>query len=129
MKKLFVHLLLCVAGVLVFSSCSKEKSEQNNYPPIVGTWYDISTTEGEYVSSSLELSWTFNENNTAIERIVMKINDITMRDESLNFTYRYDGKTISLIGEQSTLEYNVEITGNTMRLGNDESGYFTLTKK
>lgn len=129
MKKLFGLVLLCVAGMFVFSACSKEKSAYNNYPPIVGTWYDISTTEGEYVSSSLELSWTFNNNNTAIERVVMKVNDITLRDEALNFTYTYDGKTILLFGEQATLEYTVEITGNTMRLGNEETGYFTLTKK
>lgn len=45
MKKLFVHLLLCVAGVLVFSSCSKEKSEQLNNPLISTLWsYDDEVT-------------------------------------------------------------------------------------
>lgn len=126
MKKI---LSLLVISCLVLA-CSKETTEESNLYNIIGTWSEISTTEGEYISTTIETSWTFNMDNTATERVVFKMNDVSFRNELMNFRYQYDGhSTIHFTGDKSSFTYNVAVNGNTMRLGNEEDGYFNLTKQ
>lgn len=131
MKKYLSMTLLLTAMFLTFSSCSKDEEENNpiNYPSIIGSWSDISETPGEYVTTYLEVMWTFNSNNTATQRLILKLNDVTSRDVSLSFTYEYKGSTIILKNDKTTINYNISISGNKMKLGNEEDGYFNLTKK
>lgn len=130
MKKFLSMTLLLTAMFFTFSSCSKDDDEnnQNEYPSIIGSWSDITETTGEYVTSYLEVTWTFNSNNTATQRVILKFNNVTSRDNSSNFTYIYRGNTITLKNDKTTLEYEISASGNTMRLGNAEDGYFNLTK-
>lgn len=54
MKKLFVHLLLCVAGVLVFSSCSKDDDKgiaTYTFKCNISSYWDTSVRLFEYNSS------------------------------------------------------------------------------
>lgn len=123
-----------ILGLLVISclvlSCSKEKTEQSYLYDIIGTWSEISTTEGEYISTTTEVSWTFNIDDTATERLVLKMNDVSFCDELMHFSYHYDGRrTIHFTGNKSSFTYNVAVNGNAMRLGNEEDGYFNLTKQ
>ncbi|MBQ7823002.1 MAG: lipocalin family protein [Bacteroidaceae bacterium] len=104
--------------------------EEVNYEQIIGTWTETSYTEGEYVSSKIELSWTFRSDKTATQRIVLYINNINTKDVSVDFTYVYNGREIITkhsSGEETTHE--VSISGNKMTLGDGEGGYFNLTKK
>ena len=48
---------------------------------------------------------------------------------STNFTYEYKGSTITLKNDKVTLDYEISISGNNMKLGNEKDGYFNLTKK
>lgn len=126
MKKILSLLIISCLAI----SCSKEKSGQSNLYDIIGTWSEISATEGEYISTTTEVSWTFNTDNTATERVVFKMNDVSFRDELMHFSYHYDGsRTIHFTGDESSFTYNVSVNGNIMRLGNEEDGYFTLTKQ
>lgn len=131
MKKFLSITLLLTAMFLTFSSCSKDDDEENSvdYPSIVGSWSDITETPGEYITSYFEVTWTFNSNNTATQRVILKFNNVTSRDNISNFTYTYKGNSITLKNDKVTLEYEVSVSGNTMRLGNAEDGYFNLTKK
>ena len=108
----------------------KATKDNVDYTPILGTWADVSYTEGDYISSKLELSWTFREDKTATQRLVMYMNGVNMKDVSLDFTYVYNGKEIvtkNSSGKESVHE--VYVNGNKMRLGDSEGGYFDLTKK
>ena len=83
----------------------------------------------EYVSSTSMLIWTFYANNTATERITLEMNGITMVDKTLHFSYEYKGSTIKLTSESGNIsEYEISVSGNTMRLGNQKDGYFNLKK-
>ena len=79
--------------------------------------------------SLLEVMWTFNSDNTATQRVILKFNNVTSRDTSTNFTYEYKGSTITLKNDKVTLDYEISISGNNMKLGNEKDGYFNLTKK
>lgn len=126
MKKILSLLVISCFAL----SCSKEETEQSNLYNIIGTWSEISITEGEYISATIGVSWIFNIDNTATERLVLKMNDVSFRDELMNFRYQYDGRsTIYFTGDKSSFIYNVNVNGNTMRLGNEENGYFNLTKQ
>lgn len=130
MKK-FVLFAIFATTLFAFStSCSKDKeSGIESYPSIIGSWNDISKTDGEYVSIEAELIWTFNPNNNGTTRIIMTVNGSVMRDVSSNFTYDYKGNYILIKNSETTLNYSISVSGNKMRLGNDENGYFNLTKK
>ena len=91
-------------------------------------WEEIED-DYEYVSSTSMLIWTFYANNTATERITLEMNGITMVDKTLHFSYEYKGSTIKLTSESGNIsEYEISVSGNTMRLGNQEDGYFNLKK-
>lgn len=131
MKKVFLSLVVLIVSVLAFTSCSKDEDKglDINYSLIIGSWSEFSESQGEYVSSSTEVIWTFNADNTASQRVIFKMNNVTMRDISNSFSYVYNGKSIVLKGEKNTFEYEVSVSGNKMSLGNSEDGYFDLTKK
>lgn len=128
MKKFLSMTLLFTAMFLTFSACSSDDDEIS-YPDITGSWSEISETPGEYISSYMEVMWTFNSDNTATQRVILKFNNVTSRDTSTNFTYDYKGSTITLKNDKVTLDYEISISGNKMKLGNEKDGYFNLTKK
>ena len=130
MKK--VVFLLAMLPIMLFTSCSSDDDEHEiDYSVILGTWYETSNIEGgEYVSGELELSWTFRENKTATQRLVMYVNGVNMKDASTDFTYIYNGKEIITrhsSGEETV--HDVSVNGNKMRLGAGEGGFFALSKK
>ncbi len=117
-KKLLV--LLFASTVILLSACTKETEE--NVPNIIGTWVDDD-------GSGVVLSWTFNSNKTGNEHLVVSYNGVTLRDYTMNFTYSQRNNYIDLKNDQKTWTYDVTVTGNHMRLGNAEDGYFELTKQ
>lgn len=128
-------LILCAVICLFFTSCSeddkvKEQENQQARNSILGSWSEVSVDEGEYVKSTLEIIWTFNSNNTASQQVVFKLNDVVMRDVTNTYSYVYNGGTAIMIKTPNrTLNYTIIVTGNKMKLGNDEDGYFNLTRK
>ena len=58
------------------------------------------------------------------------MNDVLLKSSSLNFEYNYKGSYIDFKKDDgNSFRYNVSVNGNKMRLGNEEDGYFELTKK
>ena len=127
-EKVFKYDAVTYSYVFNVSACSSDDDE-TNYPDITGSWSEISETPGEYISSYMEVMWTFNSDNTATQRVILKFNNVTSRDTSTNFTYEYKGSTITLKNDKVTLDYEISISGNNMKLGNEKDGYFNLTKK
>jgi len=131
MRKILLSMVAMIAMCVSLCGCSSDdEMPEIDYSQILGTWAETSYTDGDYVSSKLELTWTFRENKTATQRIVLYMNDINMKDVSVDFTYVYNGKEIitkTSSGEETVHE--VSISGNKMRLGDGEGGYFNLTKK
>lgn len=127
MKRLF---LLILSLSLFISSCTKEETKTYDNSKIIGSWAEtIIEDDYEYVSSTSMLIWTFYANNTATERITLEMNGVTMVDKTLHFSYEYKGSTIKLTSESGNVsEYEISVSGNTMRLGNQEDGYFNLKK-
>lgn len=127
MKRLF---LLILSLSLFVSSCTKEETKTYDNSKIIGSWAEtIIEDDYEYVSSTSMLIWTFYANNTATERITLEMNGVTMVDKTLHFSYEYKGSTIKLTSESGNVsEYEISVSGNTMRLGNQEDGYFNLKK-
>lgn len=130
-KSLFICMAALMVSLTFLSSCSKDGEEDNveNYPSIIGSWSEFSDMSGEYVSGTIEVIWTFKTDNTATQQVILKMNGTTMRDKSNSFSYVYKGSTITLKGESRTFEYEISVSGNKMKLGNEEDGYFNLTKK
>lgn len=126
MKKLFALTLLCTAISFCFLSCSKD---DDDYPSIIGSWSELHETTGDYISMKGELIWTFKENNTSSQRFILMVNNVTASDVTNTYTYQYNGKTIKFAGDKSNFEYEVYVSGNKMKLGSKEDGYFDLTKK
>lgn len=127
MKRLF---LLILSLSLFVSSCTKEETKTYDNSKIIGSWAEtIIEDDYKYVSSTSMLIWTFYANNTATERITLEMNGVTMVDKTLHFSYEYKGSTIKLTSESGNVsEYEISVSGNTMRLGNQEDGYFNLKK-
>lgn len=127
--------MLIMASLVCFTSCSKDDDEEPmpniTKEQILGSWYKITNTTGEYVSMSNEVIWTFNQNNTATERVLMKMNNSSYYDKTLSFTYKLNTEGyIKLTTEKNeVLNYEISVNGNQMRLGNEADGYFNLTKK
>lgn len=122
MKKqsLLITMLLMIATSLAFVSCSQEEEFDNS--AILGSW--------ESSSSSISVTWTFKKNNTATERVIIKLGGYTIDDRILSFTYDYKGSTIELVSEENkVLNYEISVNGNKMKLGNQKDGYFNLTRK
>lgn len=130
MKKVFA-LMLLLATTVCFSSCSNEDEVPTvNYPSIIGTWHqNMGTSSGDYVSSSTDVYWTFRANNTATEKLDISINDYVISSTTVDFVYSYSGKYIDFSNDKTSFRYNVSVNGNKMTLGNEESGYFELTKQ
>lgn len=131
MKKVFLLSVMLIASIIILTSCSKDENKDSpiDYSIIIGSWSEFSETQGEYVSSSTELIWSFKTDKTASQRVILKMNNITMKDVSNSFSYVYNGKSIVFKGENNTFEYEVNVSGVKMSLGNSEDGYFDLTKK
>ena len=127
MKRLF---LLILSLSLFVSSCTKEETKTYDNSKIIGSWAEtIIEDDYKYVSSTSMLIWTFYANNTATERITLEMNGVTMVDKTLHFSYEYKGSTIKLTSESGNVsEYEISVSGNTMRLGSQEDGYFNLKK-
>ena len=127
MKRLF---LLILSLSLFVSSCTKEETKTYDNSKIIGSWAEtIIEDDSEYLSTTSMLIWTFYANNTATERITLEMNGVTMVDKTLHFSYEYKGSTIKLTSESgNVIEYEISVSGNTMRLGNQEDGYFNLKK-
>lgn len=130
MKAKVLSLLMVMTLLIGFSSCSKDDDEEKiNYPSIIGSWSESSETNGNYISMKTELIWTFKENNSSSQRFILMVNNVTSSDVTNTYTYQYNGKTIKFAGDKSNFEYEVYVSGNKMKLGSKEDGYFDLTKK
>lgn len=91
MKKSFVAVAMIMAAfVMVFTSCSKEKSKL-----IVGSWSSI---EGSYIEEAEEGTmnvpadayvFTFNSDNT----LIIRVNIMGFKDE-IKFNYSIDGDQV-----------------------------------
>ena len=129
MKKILF--LLAMLPMVLLSGCSKDDDKQEaNYSVILGTWAETSYIEGDHVSGKTELSWTFRENKTATQRLVIYVNDVNMKDVSTDFTYIYNGKEIvTKHSSGKVTTHEVSVNGNKMRFGDGEGGYFDLIKK
>ena len=127
MKKL---LSLIITMTLFAIGCTKETPEKTyDNSVIIGSWAETDIDEYEYISSKMMLIWTFYANNTATERLTLEMNGVTITDKTLHFSYEYKGSTIKLVSESgNVLEYEISVSGKKMRLGNQEDGYFDLTK-
>ena len=130
MKNVFYLMLLLVTTVC-FSSCSNEDEEPTiNYPSIIGTWHqNVGSSSGDYVSSSTDVYWTFRANNTATEKLDVSINNSVISSKTIDFVYSYKGEYIDFSNDKTSFRYYVSVKGNKMTLGDDESGYFELTKQ
>lgn len=141
MKKTFsIFAIFAIAVITMFTSCSSDDNDPKaDLSEILGSWSSTSTESSEKTTTDVVTTWTFNANKTATERVEAYITTIytskkKVIDKTMGFTYEYDGKQIVLHSTMSGVEnptsyYNVTVKGNTMRLGNDEGGYFNLTKQ
>lgn len=132
----FLTVVLAVSGTIM-SACSNDDDEYFDKSKILGTWSQISTdTEGS-TSITLEISYTFQSNGKASQRVRATmsyegfIKDYVVEDITNHYSYVYNrNSTIEFTnvkGDKWT--YNVYVNGNKMRLGNDEDGYFELTRR
>ena len=130
MKKIFGLMLLC-ATMVGFASCENNEEDLTNYPSIIGTWYQlVGSSSGDYVSMDTEVYWIFRADNTATEKLDIKMNGSSIKTQTLNFNYVYKGTYIDFKKtDGSSFRYSVSVSGNKMRLGNEDSGYFDLIKK
>ena len=128
-------LILCAVICLVTTSCSndddvKEQEKQQARNLILGSWSEVDIDEGEYVKYSMEIIWTFKNDNTASQQVVLKLNDVVMRDVTNTYSYVYNGGTVIMLKTPDRAwYYTIIVTGNKMKLGNDEDGYFDLTRR
>lgn len=144
MKKTFsIFAILAIATITVFTSCSSDDDNDNDtkadLSEILGSWAYTYTKSSDKTTTEVVATWTFKANKTATERVeayaTTIYNDRTkVIDETMEFTYEYNGRQIILHStmpgvENPTTYYNVTVKGKTMRLGNDEEGYFELTKQ
>lgn len=99
---------------------------------IIGTWKCFKEGFGEYVSSKIIVEWKFCLDKTATETLIVEVNGIEMKRVTLRFLYIYDqrGKILfTSLDKGNTFEYEISVKGNKMNLGNEEDGYFDLTKE
>lgn len=142
MKKTILSMLLAVGTVwlsAVFTSCNKDDDEEfvkeeNVYKQIIGTWENVDHTDGDYIDSDLGVVFTFNTNKTASQRVYLTMNGVIMRDYTSNYAYTFDGRKVTLYHDGDMNDSDpwimyATIDGNKMSLGNEEDGYFDLTKK
>ena len=131
-------ILFSAVMCLSFTACSNEEDDElekeQNRNEILGSWSEVETTteENDYgsITVELEIIWTFNQNNTASQRVIARFNDYVFEDVTNSYSYVYDGvSSITFTDANNKVwTYTIEVKGNKMRLGNEESGYFNLTK-
>lgn len=133
MKKLFIsRILILLASLFLWSGCAKDDEnivQDNQYDNtrILGSWHEISITEGEYISGVIDCVWTFNSDNTATERIIQSINGVITKDKTVSFLYKYKENTIELTDMTGMRTvYSINVSGNMLKMGNIEHGYFNL---
>ena len=135
MKKVFGFMLLLATMMLSFPSCSddeaNELAEEQARKQILGSWNEVTAEEGDYASVTLEIIWTFNSNNTASQQVIASLNDYVFKNVTNTYSYVYDGQSsITLTDANNRVwTYSVEVSGNNMKLGNKEDGFFNLTRK
>lgn len=128
--KLLSKLTLFILTTFIFSSCSKEENEiTKDNSLILGSWSETSIVEENYVSMTMEIIWTFNENNTASQEITLKLNNLTYKNIKNYYSYIYNEELITFSDQNNKIwTYEIYVSNNKMRLGNEENGYFNLTK-
>lgn len=136
MRKLFGFMLLLATMAVSFSACSDDEAneleQEQAKNEIIGSWSEVTVSEGgDYVSMTLEIIWTFNQNNTASQRVIARLNDYVFEDITNTYSYTYDGlSSITFTDANNRVwTYTIEVNGDKMRLGNEEDGYFNLTKQ
>ena len=136
MKRIFYLMLLC-ATMGFLCSCEKNEEETTqDFPSIIGSWSEVvdESQEGN-ISSIVITTWTFRENQTATHEISLYMNGVEMVTEKIDYTYLYPypkAGFIHFIPQAENckfFQYEISISGNRMKLGNPENGYFNLTKK
>ena len=133
LKYLSLMSLCTVVGLLLFTACSAddELAKEQARNEIIGSWSEVSVTEEEYISMTLEIIWTFNRNNTASQQVILSLNDYIFKDLTNTYSYEYDGESYITFTnvDNDAWTYEIEVTGDYMRLGNEEDGYFNLRRK
>lgn len=145
MKKILSTLAMLLVVSLsstTFVACSSDDDKEEtkvDVAEILGSWEETHVKPGDKTTTEVVTTWTFNADKTAIEHVeafvttsYTKKNKIL--DMTFGFTYEYNGKKVKLTSTDPSVKepvsyYNVEISGNKMRMGNEEGGYFNLTKK
>lgn len=127
--KNILRLALLILPILLYSSCTKENDEIIDKTIILGSWNETKTVEEDFLSMTMEIIWTFNENNTASQEIILRLNYSIYKDITNNYSYQYDGTHITFSDKNNKVwTYEIQVSNNKMRLGNEEDGYFNLTK-
>lgn len=135
MKKLFRLILLCTTICSFFIACSNDEDDdmlkEQSKNEILGSWNQVTVEKSDYVTMELEIIWTFNSNNTASQQVIASLNDYVFENVTNTYYYVYDGKSsITFTSANNKVwTYKIEVCGNKMELGNDEDGYFNLTRK
>ena len=124
-----LKLALLLLPMLLYFSCTKENNEIVDKTIILGSWSETKLIEEDYLSMTMEIIWTFNENNTASQEIILRLNNSIYKDITNNYSYNYDGSHITFTDKNSKVwTYEIQVSNNNMKLGNEEDGYFNLTK-
>lgn len=135
MKKVFGFMLLLATMMVSFSSCSdgeeNELTKEQALNEILGIWNEVTVEEGDYASVTLEIIWTFNNDKTASQQVIASLNDYVFKNVTNTYSYVYDGKSSITFTDTNkrVWTYSIEVSGNNMKLGNDEDGFFNLTRK
>lgn len=137
MKKVFksslMTIMLMLASVFVFSSCNNDDKDSYEFDKtlIYGSWSELTVEDSEYATMTLEVIWSFSQNNVASQQVIVKLNGYTMENvkNSYSYVYKRNGTITFTDAKNNVWTYEVSVNGNHMRLGNSEDGYFELTKK
>ena len=137
MKKTLFSLLLAVITVgmsVVFTSCGSDDENEvveiDQYARIEGLWQDISTTQGDYITTDVVYEYKFNYDRTGYWRLYMAINGNIVKEQKMDFTYLFTGDELKLFysGVPSPTVFSSHISNNTLTISNEESGTFVLKK-
>ena len=137
MKKILFSLLLAVITVgmsVVFTSCGSDDENEvveiDQYARIEGLWQDISTTQGDYITTDVVYEYKFNYDRTGYWRLYMAINGKIVKEQKMDFTYLFTGDELKLFysGVPSPTVFSSHISNNTLTISNEESGTFVLKK-
>lgn len=123
-------MLLLVTFLLPFTSCSDDKDAPESKIDILGTWEETTYSESGSLSFTTIVDWTFKGDGTATEYFETKMNNSTLSKNTFYFTYTLKSNKLTLKNSTGKItEYTVSVNGNKMRMGNEEDGFFNLTKK